>query len=238
MTDKNIALLLGSFNPPHKGHTAIARWALTCAAVSEVWVVPTPQNPFKTALELAPWADRLAMIHLAFDGIEGVEICTIENELPAPHYTINTIEHLKKEYPEFHFSILCGGDIERELPRWHRARELKELVDFIIYPRAVGDVGDVGNSVTDLRPLYAENSTAIRSGCLMEGVTPGVLAYIEEHALYFAGSLAAAQAAFMAGDFAKVLNLASADPGSAQIQKMAEMAREILDFRYTDIYNP
>ncbi|MEG0467589.1 MAG: nicotinate (nicotinamide) nucleotide adenylyltransferase [Mucinivorans sp.] len=229
MVAKHIALLLGSFNPPHVGHTAIARWAVGSGAADEVWVVPTPHNPLKQASELAPWDDRLAMVRLAFERIAKVEICEVENSLPEPHYTINTIEHLKNIYPDVRFSILCGADIERELPLWHRIDDLRRMVDFVVYPR--------GQALGDL-PLYDHNSTEIRRGNGSQWLDPAVQSYIREHKLYFYSPLLAAQKAWGAGQFGEVINLATQNPAMVEIEKMALMAREILDFRCTDIYNP
>lgn len=224
-----IALLLGSFNPVHRGHTAIARWALDRGAFDRVMVVPTPQNPMKTADELAPWQDRLSMLHLAFDGLDRIEISTIEHDLPSPHYTINTIKHLQKLHPSDCFTILCGSDILEQLPHWHMSEQLQQIVDFAAYPRY-----DASSEL----PQYAENSSAIRAGEQPTGLEPCVLEYIESHGLYFASALAKAHRAWAAADFGLVINIAVNNPHVEQLEKMAQMAREILDFRCTDIYNP
>lgn len=227
-----IALLLGSFNPIHRGHIAIARWAHDTGAADLVWIVPTPQNPLKSAHELAPWSDRVAMIELAVGTWGYIEICTAENELQAPYYTINLIELLHKRHPEHTFSVLCGSDIEVELPRWHRVDELRRMVDFIFYPR------DMQSDMQSDMQLYPQNSTAIRAGEDNGWLDPEVLSYIEQHELYFASPVAQARAAFGEGNFPRVINIAIANADNEQLSQMADMAREILDFRHTDLYNP
>lgn len=223
-----IALLLGSFNPIHRGHVAIALWAHDTGAADLVWIVPTPQNPLKSSAELAPWGDRVAMIELAISALDHIEICTAESELKAPYYTINLIELLHKRHPEHTFSVLCGSDIESELSRWHRTDELRRIVSFVAYPRG---------EKSELR-LYPQNSTAIRAGEDNGGLDPEVLSYIEQHELYFASPVAQARAAFGQGNFPRVINIAIANADNEQLTQMADMAREILDFRHTDIYNP
>ena len=225
---ERIGLLLGSFDPVHRAHEALGRWALE--RVDRLWVVPTPGNPLKNNGPEAPWEDRLAMLRLAFDDPR-VEICEIEKELPAPHYTINTIEYLQKRYPSVKFLIVCGGDIERELPRWHRSEELRARVDFLVYPRGDGKA----QMQTE---VWAENSTTIRIGAELEGLNPLVREYIEAHGLYYAAALNEAQAAFGAGRFGEVINLSAAHPSNEPLQALADMAREVLDFRHTDTYNP
>ena len=58
-----IALLGGSFNPPHVAHVMAAWWALATQGVREVWLLPTWRHPF--GKELAPWEDRVRMCELA-----------------------------------------------------------------------------------------------------------------------------------------------------------------------------
>ena len=44
---KNIGLLGGSFDPPHKGHLFISLEAKKILNLDEVWWLVTPQNPLK-----------------------------------------------------------------------------------------------------------------------------------------------------------------------------------------------
>ena len=44
---KKIGLYLGTFNPIHNGHIALANYFINSTDLDEVWVVLTPQNPFK-----------------------------------------------------------------------------------------------------------------------------------------------------------------------------------------------
>lgn len=222
---ERIGLLLGSFNPTHRAHVALGQWAL--GQVDRLWVVPSPGNPLKEQSSLAPWADRLAMVELAFRGIERVEVCTVEAELPAPHYTVQTIEYLQKTYPDKAFSIVCGGDIERELPRWHRWEELQKMVPFLVYPRGEGGAQE-----------WADNSTAIRSGSDLEYLDPAVKSYIEDHNLYYAEALNEAKGAFAAQQFGSVLNLSLQHPENRPLAELAALVEEVLAFRHTDLYNP
>ena len=44
---KNIGLLGGSFDPPHKGHLYISLEAKKLLKLDEIWWLVTPQNPLK-----------------------------------------------------------------------------------------------------------------------------------------------------------------------------------------------
>jgi nicotinate-nucleotide adenylyltransferase len=42
-----IGLYFGSFNPIHHGHLIIANYLLQKTTLDQVWLVISPQNPFK-----------------------------------------------------------------------------------------------------------------------------------------------------------------------------------------------
>ena len=77
-----VALLGGSFNPPHLGHALLAQAVLAVAEVDAVWVLPTAEHPFGKAL--APLSDRMAMCELAFRHLgDAVAVSEIERLLGA-----------------------------------------------------------------------------------------------------------------------------------------------------------
>ena len=55
---KRVMLYFGSFNPVHKGHIALAEYAVEQTLCDEVVLVVSPQSPYKAADELAPEMDR------------------------------------------------------------------------------------------------------------------------------------------------------------------------------------
>lgn len=170
-----IALLMGSFNPIHKGHIALGRWIVDHNLAYQVWFVVSPANPFKAIDSLAPFEDRVAMAQLAVnstvdsiiepsyteipDYCAPMKVVDIENSLTRPSYTINTIQTLIGMYPDVQFSVLCGSDVADQLTQWHRYSELALLVDFIIYPR--GESG-VCSPAMAAAPCIDIDSTTIR----------------------------------------------------------------------------
>ena len=44
---KNVGLFFGSFNPIHLGHLAVANFFTQNGNLAEVWLVISPQSPFK-----------------------------------------------------------------------------------------------------------------------------------------------------------------------------------------------
>lgn len=263
---KRVALLMGSFNPIHKGHLAVAQYVLARQLADEVWLVVSPQNPLKNPALLAPFADRLAMVRLAVEatGDPRLQACDVEATLPQPSYTIHTIEQLRERYPDVQFSILAGSDIANQLPRWHRSEELRRLVRFLIYPR---NHGTASPEMAEA-PLFAVDSTSIRAA-LAAGLTvaddtvpPQVRDYIHDKKLYTKDNMtlsewseAIERAPNEAGnyfargclyyrhnDFGPALNdftrALELDPGHTVAAQMSELIREIFNFRNFDLYNP
>lgn len=131
-----IALYFGSFNPIHRGHSHIAQTIVHKKLADSLWWVPSPQSPFKSAPNLMPFTDRLAMIKLVTEKLgEPFEVCDVERHLPKPNYTLTTLETLGKKHPQHDFSLLIGEDNAVELPQWKGFSELNERYSFIIFPR-------------------------------------------------------------------------------------------------------
>ena len=58
----HVALLGGSFNPPHVGHLLAAHYVRATQGVDEVWLMPAYHHPFGKAL--ADFEHRAAMCEL------------------------------------------------------------------------------------------------------------------------------------------------------------------------------
>ena len=135
-----IGLLFGSFNPIHKGHVALARYFVEQTDLDQVWLVLTPQNPLKAASELLPDDKRLAMVQKVAAQLPQIECCTVEFELPPPHYTYTTLQVLEKKHPNTSFVVLMGTDLLAQLPQWKFYRELMDRYPLYIYPRHSQDM--------------------------------------------------------------------------------------------------
>ena len=62
---KNVLLYFGSFNPIHRGHIALAEYAVEQGLCDEVILVVSPQNPHKATADLAPELMRFEMAEKA-----------------------------------------------------------------------------------------------------------------------------------------------------------------------------
>jgi len=129
-----LGLFGGTFDPPHNGHVA----ALVAAARTgrfdalEVTVAGDPYR--KSALGgVHSAALRLAMASAAFAHLDLVRVSDREINRPGPSYTIDTVAELLAEAQRV--DLVIGADLAAQLPTWHRADELREMVTVGIIPR-------------------------------------------------------------------------------------------------------
>jgi nicotinate-nucleotide adenylyltransferase len=130
-----VGLLFGSFNPVHTGHLILAEYFATRTDLAEVWLVVSPQSPFKVGEELLPETERLALLQLAVGDNPRLRAEGIELDLPRPSYTIATLDALRARYPTHEFVLLMGADNLAGLPRWRAAERFLTEFDSYVYPR-------------------------------------------------------------------------------------------------------
>lgn len=150
----HVAIYGGSFNPPHVGHAMVAAWLRWTEQVDAVWLVPTFAHAF--GKDLLPWELRLAMVDEVAKLVEGARTCTIEEELPRPSYTIDTLVALQARHPEHRFRLVVGADVLPETPRWKSWDAIQARFPPII-------VGRGGHPPIDGAPTFPEiSSTEVR----------------------------------------------------------------------------
>ncbi len=132
----NIGIFGGSFNPIHTGHIALARQLRQRAALDEVWLMVSPQNPLKRGRsDLLSDQLRYQMARIALHGEQGVVASPYELALPKPTYTWNTLQQLEHDYEEHTFSLLIGGDNWAGFHKWYRAADILDRYPIVVYPR-------------------------------------------------------------------------------------------------------
>jgi nicotinate-nucleotide adenylyltransferase len=187
-----IGLLFGSFNPVHIGHLIIASYMANHTDLDKVWLVVTPQNPFKKYGGLINMYDRLEMARLATDNADKLEVSDVEIKLPQPSYTIDTLTHLKEQYPQHEFVLIMGSDNLAGLHKWKNYRLILRDHHILVYPRPGYENAELAShpSVTiTMTPLMELSATFIRQS-IADGksvqyfVPDPVLKFIESKNLY------------------------------------------------------
>ncbi|HUD19187.1 MAG TPA: nicotinate (nicotinamide) nucleotide adenylyltransferase [Patescibacteria group bacterium] len=181
-----IALLGGSFNPPHIGHLFIARQVLDFTDTDEVWFLPnygqSPPKPVATAEE------RLAMTKVLNLPKTRISMIEIDNKLDGE--TVHILPFLPKEHT---FSFIIGSDQLPTLHLWLDWEKLITTIPFLVFPR-YGYPNEPlygGMKVINHELLIGSNisSTKIRDrvgeGLPIDQFVPKAVAeYIDSHSLY------------------------------------------------------
>ncbi len=131
---RRIGVFGGAFDPPHRGHVALAQAALAQLGLSQLFVVPTGQAAHKQR-PLSPAVHRLAMCELAFAEVPQVAVDARETLRSGPSFTVDTLEELQAQYPKSQLCLLIGQDQARALHHWHRASALPRLATIYVAAR-------------------------------------------------------------------------------------------------------
>jgi len=135
-----LGLFFGSFNPVHIGHMIIANHMLQYTDLEKVWMVISPQSPFKKKASLAPNYDRYHLLNLGIGDHPDIRASKIEFDLPVPSYTIDTLTYLKEKYKDkYEYTLIMGGDNLASLHRWKNYELILEHHKILVYKRSSHD---------------------------------------------------------------------------------------------------
>ncbi len=145
-----IGLFGGTFDPVHNGHLSIADSFLKSGQLDELWVLLTPFPPHKEDANHASYPLRLKMLETAFEGLSNISILTIENELPRPSYSFNTIRHLKKTYgSDYEFYFCIGEDNLAKFNTWKFHEKILDETRLIVAQRPGSDHSEVESYILE-----------------------------------------------------------------------------------------
>lgn len=123
MSDKRPVIVYGgSFDPPHRGHTALAAAALRRLKPAALYFVPGFRTPFKEAMPVS-YESRAVMLKAALreaglgDRRE-IKISPFEARRRRVVYTWETVEHFRRRHPGAAIYFLMGSDCLAGFGRW------------------------------------------------------------------------------------------------------------------------
>ena len=187
-----IGLFFGSFNPIHNGHLIIANYICESTPLDKVWLVVSPQNPFKKKESLLNEYDRLHLIQIAIENNKNLKASNIEFKLPKPSYTIDTLTYLKEKFPQHEFSLIMGGDNLSGLDKWKNSELLLKNHHIYVYGRSETDTNPFLNHphihilnvpMLDISATFIREK--IRKGISMQYfLSEKVWEYVKEFGLY------------------------------------------------------
>ncbi len=204
-------ILGGTFNPPHRGHLALAQTVLDLDLVDQVLLVPAAVPPHK-AIPSETSEDRLAMTRLLAEEDTRISVDDIELRRTGPSFTIDTVQQLAAARPDDCFRLIIGSDMAKTFGSWRQFSALLRLAPPLVaerpndvfaspadspvplhdFPRMTPEeagqvwagrfpMQPVDISSTKVRELFAAHAS---DATLLGLITPTVLHYIRTHALY------------------------------------------------------
>lgn len=197
--NRPVVIYGGSFDPPHKGHIALAAAALRQLGPETFYFVPGFRTPFKD-FRPVPFSERRAMLRaaLAEAGLAGrsdVKISSFEAGQRRVVYTWETVAHFRAAHPGSPIYFLMGSDCLKDFRKWRRSALILRGARLLVGLRP--GYSPAGGAVPFM-PLAGRFPRAASSdlrGGLFSGGRPAelhrsVLDRIEERGLYFSAERA------------------------------------------------
>lgn len=171
----NIAVYSGSFNPLHIGHLAIMKYLIGEGGFDCVYLIVSPKNPLKEGIDSASGQDRFdaaveavrrhfpeplsagdipSTTYSSADKGRRVKVDDIELNMPAPHYTIRTLETLREREPDNCFTLVMGADNLADIRRWRDYSRILKEYGVAAYPRKGFDLTTIKEDLLTEDPAY------------------------------------------------------------------------------------
>jgi len=161
--------------------------------LDEIWMVVTPQNPFKQKESMLKDYDRLHLMQLAIGNDKKLKASNIEFDLPQPNFTVDTLVYLKEKYNDKNFALIMGADNLNHFHKWKNHEVILENYELYVYPRL--DSNEGGGLRQHFKVNYVEAPVMkISSSFIRKAIAEGknvshympseVAKYVEEMNLY------------------------------------------------------
>ncbi len=146
---QRLGIMGGTFDPIHLGHLRAAEEIAEKFQLDQVYFMPAARPPHKSPSPMVGYWHRLEMLKLAVSDRPGFWASDLENHLPAPSYTVNTVRAFKKAWSaRTDVYFLVGLDSFMSVAQWHQYRELLALTPFVVFARA-----GIAHTFEDLRDM-------------------------------------------------------------------------------------
>ena len=134
-TCKRIGIFGGTFDPPHKGHLAIAEQAIKQLGLDSVYFVPAYIPPHKQQHSSTTAQHRMRMLKLAVRGRKKYRVSALELKRGGISYTIDTLKAFKQRFPHIDFVLILGADNLLQFQSWKSPKTILQLSSLAVYKR-------------------------------------------------------------------------------------------------------
>ncbi len=190
-----IAIMGGTFNPPHIAHLICAEEVYDTLKFDKVIFIPSARPPHKNSNDIIDPYHRYMMTCLATNDNPHFEVSRIELDRPGRSYTIETVKEIKKLYnnnAEIYWIV--GADSILEMPSWKCIDELINICGFVGINRPGYDINKADRrilekvnmvNITEIGISSSEIRWRIKNGLTIKYLVPSsVEEYIYNNGLY------------------------------------------------------
>ncbi len=179
----DVALIGGSFNPPHVGHLLAAHFVRATEPVDAVWLVPANQHP--NGKHLVPFEHRRRMCELLCADTPGwLGVSDVEQQLGGGGRTVDTLRQLSASYPGHRWTLVLGSDLFADFPNWKEPDTIRSLARLLVLNRA-GHPCEAAVGPAMAHVSSSEVREALAEGRDVSHLVPRpVLAYAQAMGLY------------------------------------------------------
>lgn len=132
---KRVGLYFGSFNPIHIGHLILANHLVEFTNLDEVWLVITPQSPFKKKASLLDNHHRFELVYRSLEKYEYLKASDVEFKMSTPNYTAKTLAVLEEKHPDYLFNLIMGEDNLASFHKWKNYETILARHELYVCPR-------------------------------------------------------------------------------------------------------
>ena len=135
MSDANLGIFGGTFDPIHLGHLRCVEEAREELSLDQVLIIPAADPPHKRGNKISKASHRMAMLRLAIRGHAPFQASTVEIDRSGASYTIDTLRQLQERYPRAVLTLIMGIDAFREIDTWKEYETLFRITNIAVLSR-------------------------------------------------------------------------------------------------------
>ena len=132
-TGERLAVLGGTFDPPHVGHAIIAQDLVEELELDRLLVIPAADPPHRTAV--LPADVRFALTLRLFEDVPRIDVMDMELRRPGPSYTVDTLAEIRRTRTPAWLFCIIGADQLRVIDTWKDYRQLPDLAEIAVMRR-------------------------------------------------------------------------------------------------------